>query len=135
METAAEEPSKAAAAKEPAGRAGKPSVDVAALPTLDPPSFCPFFGVFWGFFLPFFRVWWYGAVPNLETFGFSEMSAVVRFGTTEIRVRARFRVRTFFRCAQVKNFFELECPVCMFVVQPQDLPNWHAKVSEKYPLP
>ena len=46
-----------------------------------------------------------------ETFGFSEMSAVARFGTFEISVqaKARFRVRTFFRCAQVKDFFELEC--------------------------
>ena len=70
-----------------------------------------------------------------ETFGFSEMSAVARFGTSEISVQARFRVRTFFRCAQVKNFFELECPVCMVVVQPQDLPNWHAKGLKKYLLP
>ena len=49
--------------------------------------------------------------PLPETFGFSEMSAVARFGTSEISVQARFRVRTFFRCAQVKNFFGLECPV------------------------
>ena len=70
-----------------------------------------------------------------ETFGFSEMSAVARFGTSEISVQARFRVRTFFICAQVKNFFELECPVCMVVVQPQDLPNWHAKGLKKYLLP
>eukprot|EP01048_Picozoa_sp_COSAG05_P005750 COSAG05_NODE_350_length_10922_cov_2274.791370_6_plen_162_part_00 len=56
-----------------------------------------------------------------------EMSAVARFGTSEISVQARFRVRTFFRCAQVKNCFGLECPVSMVVVQPQDLSNWHAK--------
>ena len=73
--------------------------------------------------------------PLPETFGFSEMSAVARFGTSEISVQARFRVRTFFRCAQVKNFFGLECPVCMVVVQPQDLPKWHAKVLNKYLLP
>ena len=62
------------------------------------------------------------------------MSAVARFGTSEISVQARFRVRTFFRCAQVKNFFQLECAVCMVVVQPQDLPNWHAKGLKKYLL-
>ena len=65
--------------------------------------------------------------PLPETFGFSEMSAVARFGASEISVQARFRVRTFFRCAQVKNFFGFECPVSMVVVQPQDLPDWHAK--------
>ena len=70
-----------------------------------------------------------------QTFGFSEMSAVARFGTSEISVQARFRVRTFFRCAQVKNFFGLECPVSMVVVQPQDLSNWHAKGLKKYLLP
>ena len=53
----------------------------------------------------------------------------------EQTVRARFRVRTFFRCAQVKNFFVLACAVCMVVVQPQDLPNWHAKGLEKHLLP
>ena len=73
--------------------------------------------------------------PLPETFGFSEMSAVARFGTSEISVQARFRVRTFFRCAQVKNFFGLECPVSMVVVQPQDLPKWHAKGLKKYLLP
>ena len=73
--------------------------------------------------------------PLPETFGFSEMSAVARFGTSEISVQARFRVRTFFRCAQVKNFFGLECPVSMVVVQPQDLSNWHAKGLKKYLLP
>ena len=73
--------------------------------------------------------------PLPETFGFSEMFAVARFGTSEISVQARFRVRTFFRCAQVKNFFGLECPVSMVVVQPQDLSNWHAKGLKKYLLP
>ena len=43
---------------------------------------------------------------------------------------------SFFRCAQAKNFFVLECRrVCMVVVQPQDLPNWHAKGLKKYLLP
>ena len=60
---------------------------------------------------------------------------VARFGTSEISVQARFRVRTFFRCAQVKNFFGLECRVSMVVVQPQDLSNWHAKGLKKYLLP
>ena len=73
--------------------------------------------------------------PLPETFGFSEMSAVARFGTSEISVQARFRVRTFFRCAQVKNFSGLECLVSMVVVQPQDLSNWHAKGLKKYLLP
>ena len=77
----------------------------------------------------------YAEFPLPETFGFSEMSAVARFGTSEISVQARFRVRTFFRCAQVKNFFGLECPVSMVVVQPQDLSNWHAKGLKKYLLP
>ena len=73
--------------------------------------------------------------PLPETFGFSEMSAVARFGTTEIIVQVRFRVRTFLRCAQVKNFFFVECQLCMVVVQTQDLPNWHAKGLEKHLLP
>ena len=68
-----------------------------------------------------------------QTFGFSEMSAVARFGTSEMSVQARFRVRTFFRCAQVKNVFELECPICMVVVQPQDLPKLVRKRFEKIP--
>ena len=77
----------------------------------------------------------YAEFPLPETFGFSEMSAVARFGTSEISVQARFRVRTFFRCAQAKNFVGLECPVSMVVVQPQDLSNWHAKGLKKYLLP
>ena len=31
--------------------------------------------------------------------------------------------------------FVLACAVCMVVVQPQDLPNWHAKGPKKYLLP
>ena len=69
--------------------------------------------------------------PLPETFGFSEMSAVARFGTSEISVQARFRVRTLFRCAQVKNFFALECPVSMVVVQPQDLPKLRTEVARR----